>query len=73
MSLIFSVLKDNQKQLRRIADFYGYDLTDETIAAISKKGDMKTVVKDLMKSPTMQQYAKTLCSDGSLPFYRKGN
>ena len=33
---------------------------------------MKTVKEELMKDTTVQEYAKTLTEDGSLPFYRKG-
>ena len=61
-----------QKELRRIADFLGLTVTDDVIAEIANKGQMKTVHNELLKSPEMQAMAKMLTTDGSLPFYRKG-
>ena len=71
-STIFSNLKDYPKQLRRISDFLGYDLTDETIAAIAEKGNVHTIKEELMQCKAMKDYAAKLSTDGTLPFYRKG-
>lgn len=64
--------KDYQKQLRRIAGFVGLNISDEVIKQIAEKGKMKTVHDELIKDPKVQAMAKIMTTDGSLPFYRKG-
>lgn len=64
--------KNYQKELRRIADFLGLTVADELITQIAKKGQMKTVHDELIKSPEVQAMAKEMTTDGSLLFYRKG-
>lgn len=64
--------KNYEKQLRRLADFIGITISDEIIAAIAKKGNIKSVTDELGKNPKALEFAKRLNSDGKLPFYRKG-
>ena len=47
-------------------------MTDDVIAQIADKGQIKTVHDELIKSREIQAMAKMMTTDGSLPFYRKG-
>lgn len=65
--------KNYEKELRRMADFCGLNVTDETIQQIAMKGgNVHTVKDELMKDPKAQELAKMMTDDGDLLFYRKG-
>ena len=65
--------KDYTKELRRIADFVGVNVSDDIMTKISEKGQQMQVIHDeLMKQPDVQAKVKFMTNDGSLPFYRKG-
>ena len=68
-------IQDYKKELRRIADFLGFPVSEDLLQQIAEKLNIKTVLKDLnevMKDPDIQAYAKEVSKDGILPFYRKG-
>lgn len=64
--------KDYDKQLRRISDFTGIEISDETIAAIRKKATIQSIKEELYKDPEVLAFAKKFVSDGDLVFQRKG-
>ena len=47
-------------------------VSEKTVAAIAKKGNINTIRKELLTNPKLQALAKKMTNDGTLPFYRKG-
>ena len=66
------LFQDYKKQLRSMADFLGYNVSDDLLQQIKEKITIKSVLNELMKDAKMQEYAKKTSKDGILPFYRKG-
>ena len=70
--MLILLFQDYKKQLRRIADFLGYNVSDDLLQQIKEKMPIKNVLNELMKDEKIQEYAKKVSKDGILPFYRKG-
>ena len=70
--MLIGLFQDYKKQLRRIADFLGYNVSDDLLHQIKEKMPIENVLNELMKDGKIQEYAKKVSRDGILPFYRKG-
>ena len=70
--MLILLFQDYKKQLRRIADFLGYNVSGDLLQEIKEKMPIKNVLNELMKDEKIQEYAKKVSKDGILPFYRKG-